>query len=170
VIRFAGERPRFKSRHCYQNVKPKKGCNMKNVFAVGVTALLACTLAFGQSPEAKKAPLKKHQRVPAKVQKGSASAESKVALNPQPLPPKAQSGPPISPASKASLNPQPLPPKSKIQGPPISPASKVSLNPQPLPPKQKVGSSSAASKVSLNPQPLPPKQAVGAAAGQAKQR
>ena len=61
-----------------------------------------------------------------------------------------------SPASKVALNPQPLPPGERKAG--GDPASKVALNPQPLPPKQgKVGSTSRASKVSLNPQPLPPK-------------
>ena len=61
-----------------------------------------------------------------------------------------------SPASKVALNPQPLPPRERKAG--GDPASKVALNPQPLPPKQgKVGSTSRASKVSLNPQPLPPK-------------
>ena len=68
-----------------------------------------------------------------------------------------------SPASKVALNPQPLPPGERKAG--GDPASKVSLNPQPLPPKQgKVGSTSTASKVSLNPQPLPPK--VGSTATQ----
>src|SRR5712672_859369 len=68
-----------------------------------------------------------------------------------------------SPASKVALNPQPLPPGERKAG--GDPASKVALNPQPLPPKQaKVGSASIASKVSLNPQPLPPK--VGSTATQ----
>ncbi|MGZ7105481.1 MAG: hypothetical protein ACXVKC_08600, partial [Candidatus Angelobacter sp.] len=39
-----------------------------------------------------------------------------------------------SPASKVALNPQPLPPKQAKVGT-TSAASKVSLNPQPLPPK-----------------------------------
>src|SRR6266852_2973765 len=117
---------------------------MKNLFAVGAIAVMASVSAFAQVSDAKTPPPKKSQRAHAKVQSGSASAESKVALNPQPLPP-------------------------KPQGDPASKASKVSLNPQPLPPQQRVGSPSVASKVSLNPQPLPPKQAVGSAAGQAKQ-
>src|SRR6266853_5392093 len=60
-----------------------------------------------------------------------------------------------SPASKVALNPQPLPPGERKAG--GDPASKVSLNPQPLPPKErKAGGESAESKVALNPQPEPP--------------
>src|SRR5712672_610226 len=62
-----------------------------------------------------------------------------------------------SPASKVALNPQPLPPGERKAG--GDPASKVALNPQPLPPKERKAGGDPASKVSLNPQPLPPKQA-----------
>lgn len=60
----------------------------------------------------------------------------KVALNPQPLPPKWLK-------DAVALNPQPLPPKD--------PSGPVSLNPQPLPPKE------AQIPVALKPNPLPPR-------------
>src|SRR6267154_2650106 len=60
-----------------------------------------------------------------------------------------------SPASKVALNPQPLPPGERKAG--GDPASKVALNPQPLPPKERKAGGDPASKVALNPQPLPPK-------------
>lgn len=57
--------------------------------------------------------------------------------------------------SKVALNPQPLPPGSMHSN--TSAASKVELNPQPLPPAARtIGHASAVSKVALNPQPLPP--------------
>jgi hypothetical protein len=103
---------------------------MNKRFALALTLLLGASLSFAQAnggSDSKTAPANK------KTTGKATSAQSKVALNPQPLPPR----------------------ERKAGG---DPASKVSLNPQPLPPKQaKVGSTSAASKVSLNPQPLPPK-------------
>jgi hypothetical protein len=82
---------------------------------------------------------------------------TEVALNPQPLPPKAVGGLFANPLDKVALNPQPLPPKSSValfasllqklglisqpQAPLTSPAlfsgvlQKTALNPQPLPPK-----------------------------------
>jgi hypothetical protein len=60
-----------------------------------------------------------------------------------------------SPASKVALNPQPLPPGERKAG--GDPASKVSLNPQPLPPKvgstatQKVSTSNKAGKKIMTP-------------------
>ena len=121
---------------------------MKKLFAVGVIAVMTSVSASAQVAETKAPAKKKIVRVPAKVQGGSASAESKVALNPQPLPPKQKVGS-ASAESKVALNPQPLPPKQQVGS--TSKASKVSLNPQPLPPKQKVGATSAESKVSSEP-------------------
>jgi hypothetical protein len=110
---------------------------MNKRFALALTLLLGASLSFAQAKagsDSKTAPANK------KTAGKATSAQSKVALNPQPLPPG----------------------ERKAGG---DPASKVSLNPQPLPPKQgQVGSTSAASKVSLNPQPLPPK--VGSSATQ----
>lgn len=57
---------------------------------------------------------------------------SRVALNPQPLPPR---------FGTVALNPQPLPPRF----------GKSALNPQPLPPRASIGS-----RVGFNPQPDPP--------------
>src|SRR5437016_2253981 len=121
---------------------------MKKLFAIAFTLLLTGSLSWAQASGADKTP-------PAdkKVTKTS-SAESKVALNPQPLPPGEKSKT-TSAADKVSLNPQPLPPKERKAG--GDPASKVALNPQPLPPNErKAGGEQAESKVALNPQPEPP--------------
>src|SRR6266853_6655894 len=121
---------------------------MKKLFAIAFTLLLAASLSWAQASGTDKTP-------PAdkKVTKTS-SAESKVALNPQPLPPGEKSKT-TSAADKVSLNPQPLPPKERKAG--GDPASKVALNPQPLPPKErKAGGEQTESKVALNPQPEPP--------------
>jgi len=53
-------------------------------------------------------------------------------------------GPWLQQLSRVALNPQPLPPKQKVGS--ASAASKVSLNPQPLPPKQAVGSAAGQAK------------------------
>jgi hypothetical protein len=62
---------------------------------------------------------------------------------------------------KLALNPQPLPPKDARQFylQRVRPGDKVGLNPQPLPPKTGYRfKNNPADKVELNPQPLPPKQ------------
>jgi hypothetical protein len=153
---------------------------MKKLFALACTLLLMAGVSIAQirldslsktsqnykksktaSPASKVA--LNPQPLPPGERKSGGDPASKVALNPQPLPPKQGKVGTTSAASKASLNPQPLPPGERKAG--GDPTSKVALNPQPLPPKQgKVGSTSAASKVSLNPQPLPPK--VGSTAMQ----
>lgn len=79
---------------------------------------------------------------------------SLVALNPQPLPPKASSQV-LNPGGRVSLNPQPLPPKESAKF--IRRGDFVSLNPQPLPPKDSTKIFRRGDFVSLNPQPLPPK-------------
>ncbi len=127
---------------------------MKKLFALACTLLL---MAGGSIAQIRLDSLSKTSQNYKKNK--TASPASKVALNPQPLPPgERKAG--GDPASKVALNPQPLPPKQAKVGS-TSTASKVSLNPQPLPPKQaKIGTTSAASKVSLNPQPLPPQGGV----------
>ena len=88
----------------------------------------------------------------------------KVALNPQPLPPKSlkdavalnpQPLPPNDPLATVALNPQPLPPKENLVP--------VALKPNPLPPRAVLDDlifapafESAASKVAFDPQPEPP--------------
>jgi len=124
---------------------------MKKLFTLACTLLVMAGVSISQTrPDSLSKTSQNYKK------SKTASPASKVALNPQPLPPgERKAG--GDPASKVSLNPQPLPPKQAKVGS-TSAASKVSLNPQPLPPKQgTVGSTSAASKVSLNPQPLPPK-------------
>ncbi len=125
---------------------------MNKRFALALTLLLGASLSFAQAnggSDSKTAPANK------KTTGKATSAQSKVALNPQPLPPgERKAG--GDPASKVSLNPQPLPPKQgKVDS--TSAANKVSLNPQPLPPGERKAGGDPASKVSLNPQPLPPK-------------
>src|SRR5262245_43026067 len=62
---------------------------------------------------------------------------------------------------RIALNPQPLPPKSAVEqlvsSLPPSLLDTVALNPQPLPPK-------AFDAVALNPQPLQPRESLGDAA------
>jgi len=117
---------------------------MKKLFAIAFTLLLAASLSWAQASGADKTP-------PAdkKVTKTS-SAESKVALNPQPLPPGEKSKT-TSAADKVSLNPQPLPPKERKAGGEQA-ESKVALNPQPEPPgattSAKKKSAAAGKKVS----------------------
>src|SRR5258707_14849144 len=53
-----------------------------------------------------------------------------------------------SPASKVALNPQPLPPGERKAG--GDPASKVSLNPQPLPPRERTTATQKASTSTIN--------------------
>ncbi len=102
------------------------------------------------------------------TQAASPTPISKVALNPQPLPPGA--GKAANAADQTAVNPQPRPAAAIIvrkagerqQGyelnpQPLRPGTKVELNPQPLPPKV---NSNAVSRVALNPQPLPPGQKV----------
>jgi hypothetical protein len=128
-----------------------QGDGMKKQLTLACTLLLMAGVSISQTrPDSLSKTSQNYKK------SKTASPASKVALNPQPLPPgERKAG--GDPASKVSLNPQPLPPKQGTVGS-TSAASKVSLNPQPLPPKQAtVGSTSAASKVSLNPQPLPPK-------------
>lgn len=129
---------------------------MKKLFAIAFTVLLAASLSWAQATSGTDTTAEAGKKVTkTSSAKGKTSAESKVALNPQPLPPGAKSKT-VSPADKVSLNPQPLPPKERKAG--GDPASKVELNPQPLPPGAKTKTVSPADKVSLNPQPLPPKQ------------
>jgi len=63
-----------------------------------------------------------------------------------------------SPLDKIALNPQPLPPKEGL----VAASTRwdaVAINPQPLPPKESlVGASHPWDAVALNPQPLPPKE------------
>jgi hypothetical protein len=110
---------------------------MKKLLTVVFTMMVAGSLGFAQtSGDKKKAVSSGGDRptesiaVKTKTSNGgkNTSPASKVALNPQPLPPGAKN---TSPASKVALNPQPLPPGAKN----TSPASKVELNPQPLPPR-----------------------------------
>jgi len=140
-----------------------QGDGMKKLFTLAFVLLLMAGVSISQTrPDSLSKTSQNYKK------SKTASPASKVALNPQPLPPgERKAG--GDPGSKVSLNPQPLPPKQGTIGS-TSAASKVSLNPQPLPPKQgKVGSTSAASKVSLNPQPLPPKQAkVGSTSAASK--
>ena len=88
---------------------------------IGMTNLSASRLALG---------------APA-LENASVSSLDKVAINPQPLPPKnaavANAG---FPADWATLNPQPLPPKNASTANATFPSGWVTLNPQPLPPKQ----------------------------------
>ena len=66
---------------------------------------------------------------------------------------KAQS--PFSKINRVALNPQPLPPRP---GDPVKrflPGSRVMLNPQPLPPR--IARVLPGSQLMLNPQPLPPR-------------
>src|SRR5262249_17218251 len=89
----------------------------------------------------------------AHARSGSGSLLDRIALNPQPLPPKSAveqlvSSLPPSLLDTVALNPQPLPPKA---------FDAVALNPQPLPPKH-------FDTVALNPQPLPPRESLGDAA------
>jgi len=109
---------------------------MKKLLTVVFTMMLAGSLAFAQTGGDKKKAIssggdRPTESIAVKTQtKGGkkGSPASKVALNPQPLPPGAKN---TSPASKVALNPQPLPPGAKN----TSPGSKVELNPQPLPPR-----------------------------------
>jgi hypothetical protein len=124
---------------------------MNKRFALALTLLLGASLSFAQAnagSDSKTAPANK------KTAGKATSAQSKVALNPQPLPPgERKAG--GDPASKVSLNPQPLPPGERKAG--GDPASKVSLNPQPLPPKvgssatQKTSTSNKAGKKIMTP-------------------
>jgi hypothetical protein len=122
---------------------------MKKLFTLAFMLLLMAGASMSQTPT---------DSLSKTSQKGkkskTASPASRVALNPQPLPP-GERKPGGDPASKVALNPQPLPPKERKAG--GDPASKVALNPQPLPPKERKAGGDPASKVSLNPQPLPPK-------------
>ncbi len=70
---------------------------------------------------------------------------------------------------KVALNPQPLPPREEIAASLssvsglLSHSSRfdaVAINPQPLPPRELSSYSSALDRVALNPQPLPPREAV----------
>src|SRR6266853_5989209 len=104
-----------------------RGDWMNKIFAIAFTLLLTSGLALAQTSGDR-------EKKTAKEQKKSTTA---------------------TPADKVALNPQPLPPKERKAG--GDPASKVALNPQPLPPKErKAGGESAESKVALNPQPEPP--------------
>jgi len=103
---------------------------MKKLTAFVVTVFLTASFACGQA--------------------ASPTPISKVALNPQPLPPGKQKTADIT-MRKAGGQQQEL----NVQ--PQSPGKKVELNPQPLPPRV---NSNALSKVALNPQPLPPGQSV----------
>jgi len=95
---------------------------MKKLLTVVFTMMLAGSLAFAQtSGDKKKAVSSGGDRptetiaVKTKTSNGgkNTSPASKVALNPQPLPPGAKN---TSPASKVELNPQPLPPKAQTTG------------------------------------------------------
>jgi len=123
---------------------------MKKLFAIAFTLLLTASLSWAQENTAEAGKKVTKTSSP----KSKTSAESKVALNPQPLPPGKTKT--VSPADKVSLNPQPLPPKERKAGGEQA-ESKVALNPQPLPPGAKSKTVSPADKVSLNPQPLPPR-------------
>ncbi|HEY5028303.1 MAG TPA: hypothetical protein VIK39_07830 [Candidatus Angelobacter sp.] len=132
---------------------------MNKRFALAFALLLGASLSFAQATGGSNSKTAPDSR---KAAGKATSEQSKVALNPQPLPPgERKAG--GDPASKVSLNPQPLPPKQGKVGS-TSAASKVSLNPQPLPPGERKAGGDPASKVSLNPQPLPPK--VGSSATQ----
>ena len=102
---------------------------MKKLIVFVVTLFLAASFAWGQA--------------------ASPTSISKVALDPQPLPPGNQKTAITmrkAGGQQQELNPQPLPPGKKVE-----------LNPQPLPPRV---NSNALSKVAVNPQPLPPGQSV----------
>src|SRR5690349_3834281 len=64
------------------------------------------------------------------------------------------SSPIASALARIALNPQPLPPKAQTLA--DSGFDRVALNPQPLPPKSQSLWGSALDKIALNPQPLPP--------------
>ncbi|HEV7674925.1 MAG TPA: hypothetical protein VGQ12_10380 [Candidatus Angelobacter sp.] len=122
---------------------------MKKVFTLACMLVLMAGVLMSQTPTDSLSKTSQNDK-----KSKTASPASKVALNPQPLPPgERKAG--GDPASKGALNPQPLPPKERKAG--GDPASKVALNPQPLPPKERKAGGDPASKVSLNPQPLPPK-------------
>jgi hypothetical protein len=122
---------------------------MKKLFTLAFMLLLMAGASMSQTPTDSLSKTSQNGK-----KSKTASPASKVALNPQPLPPgERKAG--GDPASKVALNPQPLPPKERKAG--GDPASKVALNPQPLPPKERKAGGDPASKVSLNPQPLPPK-------------
>lgn len=81
---------------------------MKTALAIVTATLLACSAAFGQgaATNTTKKSDSKNTQAPQKAK------ASKVALNPQPLPPGPQAtGKKTSAESKVALNPQPLPPK-----------------------------------------------------------
>lgn len=102
------------------------------------------------------------------AQKPAVKPGDTVALNPQPLPPKANDG--AKPGDHVMLNPQPLPPKA------TTPATNGgTANPQPGAPRPAIGATPVqqpaqktpvkpGDTVTLNPQPLPPKAVIGAMA------
>lgn len=93
---------------------------------------IVCTLTLGLAAAAgtraaEPGPVRTGSPVRAAATAAPGSGQ-KVALNPQPLPPRWLS--PYSPAGKVMLNPQPPPPRTSG-----GPFDKVLLNPQPLPPR-----------------------------------
>ena len=123
---------------------------MKKLFTLAFMLLLMAGVSMSQTPTDSLSKTSQNGK-----KSKTASPDSKVALNPQPLPPgERKAG--GDPASKVALNPQPLPPKERKAG--GDPASKVSLNPQPLPPKagsnatQKVSTSNKADKKVVSPE------------------
>jgi hypothetical protein len=90
----------------------------------------------------------------------------KLAINPQPLPPRSNNQL-VGPVGKIAINPQPLPPggNNQLVNPTLLGGGKVSINPQPLPPggnNQLVNPTLlGGGKVSINPQPLPPGGVAG---------
>ena len=73
--------------------------------------------------------------MPDPAQNQATSVIDRVALNPQPLPPKLLGlNQFVNPGVAAAINPQPLPPRNFGQSQFVSPGAAVSLNPQPLPP------------------------------------